>query len=85
MSGDTWRPKNGLSRVKARRVLGSPQLIHAPCGFRELHFSADGIRSITHELADQEIANLSHKAYGASYPDRHGHAEDRDFWWDYPA
>jgi hypothetical protein len=59
----------------------SPQLIQAPCGFRVLDIHADGVLSRVYDIAERDLAQLSRQAYGASYAERHGTDDDRDFWW----
>jgi hypothetical protein len=59
----------------------SPQLIQAPCGFRVLDVYDDGLLSRVYNIQEQDLARLSQLAYGASYPERYGTKEDRDFWW----
>ena len=75
--------KNIPSKVITRGILHllSPQLIQAPCGFRELRVSPHSIQSCIHPLADKKLARLSRDAYGAAYSARHGDPADRDFTW----
>lgn len=78
--------KNIPSKVIHRGILHllSPQLIQAPCGFRELRLSRQGMESVFHDLADEQIARLSREAHGDSYPERYGQPHDRDFRWFWP-
>ena len=75
--------KNIPSKVIHRGILHllSPQLIQAPCGFRELRLSRQGMESVLHPICNKQVALLSKKAYGSSYPERHGQQDDRDFSW----
>ena len=75
--------KNIPSKVIDQGILHllSPQLIQAPCGFRELQISPQSIKSFVHPLADEELALLSREAYGTGYSTRHGDPADRDFTW----
>ena len=75
--------KNIPSKVERKGILHllSPQLIQAPCGFRTIDIHEDGILSEIHPIAEQDLADLSRRAYGSEYVHRHGNDEDRDFWW----
>lgn len=75
--------KNVPSKLIQNGVLHllSPQLIQAPCGYRILEIHAEGISSQTYGLQETELAEMSARAYGGGYEARHGHDEDRDFWW----
>ena len=75
--------KNIPSKVITRGILHllSPQLIQAPCGFRELQVSPHSIQSCIHPLADKKLARLSREAYGTAYCTRYGDPADRDFTW----
>lgn len=75
--------KNIPSKVIDQGILHllSPQLIQAPCGFRELQISPLSIESFVHPLSDEELALLSREAYGTGYSTRHGDPADRDFTW----
>ena len=75
--------KNVPSKVVRDSMLHllSPQLIQAPCAFRVIDIHTDGILSRVHDIQDRDLARLSRLAYGTEYVERHGHEEDRDFWW----
>ena len=75
--------KNVPSKLIQGNVLHllSPQLIQAPCGYRILHIHENAIVSSTYEIEETDLADLSRRAYGNEYPDRHGNNEDRDFVW----
>jgi 3',5'-cyclic AMP phosphodiesterase CpdA len=75
--------KNVPSKVVHEGVLHllSPQLIQTPCAFRLLDIHDEGVLSHVHPIEEEDLARWSDRAQGASFQERLGRGEDRDFWW----